>query len=57
MKRLTQSMPKETQRAFFRYLYQAFFGSDKGPRISAYFAFSDPALVRTRLQYLAASPK
>ncbi len=56
MKQLTQSMPKETQRAFFRHLYQAFFGSDKGPRISAYFAFTDSSLVRSRLQYLATPP-
>ncbi len=53
MKDLTGSMPKDTQRAFFRYLYQAFFGTDKGPRISAYFAFADPSLVHARLQYLA----
>ncbi len=57
MKQLTQSMPKDMQRAFFRYLYQAFFGTDKGPRISAYFAFTDPAIVRLRLQYLASLSK
>lgn len=55
MKALTQSLSKDIQRAFFRFLYQAFFGRDKGPRISAYFAFTDPLLVRNRLQYLAHS--
>lgn len=56
MKQLTQSMSKETQRAFFRYLYLAFFGTERGPRISAYFAFTDPSLVRARLAFLATSP-
>lgn len=53
MKQLTQSMSKQKQRAFFRYLYKAFFGTDSGPRISAYFAFTDSSLVKSRLQYLS----
>jgi lysyl-tRNA synthetase class 1 len=53
MRRLTQSMPKDTQRAFFQLLYQTFFGADKGPRISTYFAFTDPSLIRSRVKYLA----
>ncbi|MFW9831405.1 MAG: lysine--tRNA ligase [Candidatus Thorarchaeota archaeon] len=57
MKTLTKSLNKETQRAFFQFLYQAFFGRNQGPRISAYFAFSEPNLVRSRLQYLAMPPK
>ena len=57
MKQLTQLMPKETQRDFFRNIYQVFFGSDQGPRISALFAFSDPTLVQARLQYLATPGK
>jgi len=57
MKQITQSMSKDTQGAFFRHLYEAFFGTDNGPRISAYFAFTDPSLVRARLHYLATPSK
>jgi lysyl-tRNA synthetase class 1 len=57
MKDLTHSLSKKTQRAFFQNIYKAFFGTDQGPRISAYFAFTDPLLVRSRLQYLATSAK
>lgn len=59
MKTLTQPLreDKATQQAFFRYLYQAFFGRNEGPRISDFFAFTDPSMVRTRLRYLATPPK
>lgn len=57
MKDLTQKLSKRTQRAFFQNLYKAFFGTEQGPRISAYFAFTDPSLVRSRLQYLTATSK
>jgi lysyl-tRNA synthetase class 1 len=56
-KGITQTLDKQTQKDFFRYLYQAFFGRDQGPRISAFFAFTDPPLVLERLQYLASKPK
>ncbi len=57
MKKITQPLSNDIQRAFFRYLYKAFFGTDKGPRIAAYFAFTDPVVIRARLQYLGASAK
>jgi len=53
MKPLTQSLTKKEQRAFFRNLYQVFLGEDRGPRISAFLAFTDPTLVLRRLQFLA----
>jgi lysyl-tRNA synthetase class 1 len=53
MKPITNSLKKNVQHRFFRYLYQAFFGRDQGPRISAFFAFTDSQLVLSRLQYLA----
>ncbi len=57
MRKLTESMSKDTQRGFFEFLYQAFFGTDKGPRISTYFAFTDSLLIRARVKYLATLPK
>ena len=56
-KTITQTLSKRTQQAFFRFMYQAFFGRDRGPRISAFFAFTEPQLVLERLQYLASPPK
>lgn len=56
-KTITQTLAKSTQQDFFRFMYQAFFGRDRGPRISAFFAFTDPELVLDRLQYLASPPK
>ncbi|MDO8056015.1 MAG: lysine--tRNA ligase, partial [Candidatus Hermodarchaeota archaeon] len=53
MKPLTQQLTKKEQHAFFRNLYQAFLGDDRGPRISAFLAFTDPTLVLSRLQFLA----
>ena len=55
MRPLTQQLTKKEQRTFFRNLYQAFLGEDRGPRISAFFAFTDPKLVLSRLQFLAGS--
>ncbi len=57
MKTITETLSKKEQGAFFRFLYQAFFGRDDGPRISAFFAFMDPQLVLSRLKYLATPPK
>jgi lysyl-tRNA synthetase class 1 len=57
MKTITTSLAKKEQQAFFRNLYQAFLGQDRGPRISAFFAFTAPQLVLNRLQYLANSPE
>jgi lysyl-tRNA synthetase class 1 len=55
MKPLTEPLTKKEQRAFFRNIYQVFLGEDRGPRISAFFAFTDPHLVLSRLQFLAGS--
>ena len=55
MKPLTQSLTKKEQRVFFRNLYQVFLGEDRGPRISAFLAFTDPTLVLSRLQFLASA--
>lgn len=54
MKTVTKplSKEKEVQKAFFRYIYQAFFGNDDGPRVSAFFAFTSPDFVLERLRYL-----
>ncbi len=57
MKDLTHSLSKRVQHTFFQTLYQAFFGTDQGPRISTYFAFTDPTQVRSRLNYLATPPQ
>lgn len=56
MKPITQSLKKDVQQRFFRNLYQVFFGRDDGPRISAFFAFTDSQLVLKRLQYLTMPP-
>ncbi|MFX1562878.1 MAG: lysine--tRNA ligase [Promethearchaeota archaeon] len=55
MKRITKPLSKEreVQKAFFRYIYQAFFGNDDGPRVSAFFAFTSPDIVLERLRYLS----
>jgi lysyl-tRNA synthetase class 1 len=57
MKKITGPLKKEreVQKAFFRYIYQAFFGNDDGPRVSAFFAFTDPNFVLERLHYLASA--
>ncbi len=46
---------KSLQYEFFRLIYQAFFGRNEGPRIAPFFAFTDPVLVKSRLQFLALS--
>ncbi|MFX1563393.1 MAG: lysine--tRNA ligase [Promethearchaeota archaeon] len=52
---ITKPLKADVQKMFFRFIYQVFFGKDDGPRVSAFFAFTNPDLVLERLRYLASS--